>query len=40
MTASFLSNLKWTIDIKLYVQTSVRLITEVVGQAAYPTPSL
>ena len=38
MTASFLSDLKGTIDIKLQVQASVRLITEVVSQTAYPYP--
>ena len=38
MTASFLSDLKRAIDIKLQVQASVRLITEVVSQTAYPYP--
>ena len=38
MTAGCLSDLKGAIDIKLNVQTSVRLIPEILGQTAYPYP--
>ena len=38
MTTGSLRDLKRAIDIKLNVQTSVRLIAEIVGQTAYPYP--